>query len=465
MIWVHAHNGYLQLLAELGVIGSALVLVAFAYVARVAWLGLASISGRGTCAAVLGGIVGFSIFSIADVVIPGLSPLVVLAALMGSVFMSVHSTARIRSRASDIAIVTMLLVPLATLVASIPGQVVYEKAVSAGYAGEAEESAELLGRAVSLDSLVAYQRSESVALSVARSDADSPSLLALSVTEPFDASSLLNYLESVARQNRKESRDDVIQANSVIPHEEVASLELGVIANDVLLSDMADKRFEAVLVMNPWMVDSPYWSDVLDDADRFSYLVEQAVLNSPCAVASEFLLTGLRPELMSRPIRDQCTDDSAAALTLELLHGDAAKAVYRIEKLGDATPDDFIYRRLSGLAAYMQGDIDKTRRQWAIAAKLGDPWSALQLARTYKVTPSAVRAALIENYVGYSPVLRDRSLPVYRFGSSRFQAVYRRLHPATVLLNSRWASAATGLHLEILAELAVNPIENNENGP
>ena len=449
-IWHEAHNGYLQLLVEVGIIGvvvlgSALWLVVSQARESLSQLDLAV---KRSGAAVLGAFFGFGAHSIFEASTAGLVPSIFLAAACGMVFVSDKVGAPESSESRQRVFAAGLIVgPLAFLLLTIGPQMKYEDGVAASWSEDWAVAASAFEEAAQSDPLPLYARMAAVA--IAENDSpDSEMLVDVAELEPFDSAAALNAIGALAVGSSPEAQALLDDVEDRLRSEEVVVLMTGVLHNEFGASGAAFDSYTFVVFMNPWMATSPVWDSVLPDSGAHADLLLAASTADPCGTADVFFLQGIDLGPMASAIEQSCPEGSVARMSLALARNEPG-ASSAVEQAAGTMPDRFELRRLAGVAL-LQSDTESARRHLAIAVLLGDDWSSLALARSYgdQPSPASVENLLSRGVLGFSPVLNVSGTDgVYRFGAIRTRIVDRRFEAPSTLGGGLWESAATSLHL------------------
>jgi hypothetical protein len=452
LVWNNAHNGYVQVLAESGVVGAvALVGGLMVVAARSAWF-LVSRRGSdlGVAAACLGSLVGLALHSLVDVSTLGLAPLSFIAVVAGLAWPDdgeSHGRPGLRTRVATLLFALSVgILPLVGLSAFAS----YDRGVEAAWRGDWQNAASAFGEASSRDSLPLYGRLESHALLEMGAEIDLDEARRQAEGVPSSTSSWLNLSRAELRAGHalEPTLDELVER---LPREEVTYLELGALSDSLGDQAGADGLFSRALLMNPWLAGSDFWVGLDGGEERVERVYEGAVESSGCAFVDVFVVMGIWTESVGNRI-ESCPEGSAAAIAMLIADGDFDRALVLVRPQIAAQPDSTALRRLAGLAAHDSGDLAEAKRNWGIAALLGDSWSAWQLGLIYAGDPQLeIQSLLRASYRGNSPVIVGAGpVEVYRFDVFRIDSFFRREPPPRSLVAGDWVQATTQIHEGIL---------------
>lgn len=443
VVWNNAHNGYIQALAEFGIVGFILTVGG---VFTLVWLLVTRLRRHPEgplLAAVIGSLVAIGVQSLIEVPYNGFSPLCFLAvvtALCCRLLSKAHAPRVSYVLSSAVAFVVATLVAL-----SVPGQAEYETGSDKAFAGQWDQALR--------DFEVAAERGSSPLY--ARSIIKARSELGLDVSAELKHDASMTPSSSTARLNQlieKSSATELLGvAGAELLHEEVFMTQVASLLDSRSQPREADKLYVEILRINPWLANSPYWFDVSGGLARRDALIEIVASDFPCEVAGDLILLGLWPDDVGMP--SEC-GASMSQLTADVWQGRMSEQ--QMSTLLGRSSDDRELRRLAGVLAYRSGDRDTAVKRWTVAGLLGDPWSSLQVACLEGESNEVARGLMTKNFRGFSPVVHGLSSEAfYVYDHSRSRLVYRRRPPPTTLMDDRWTSVASGLHEAMLAALEI----------
>ena len=449
-IWNEAHSGYIHLLVQSGVIGFIAITAAIGIVVRRCW---DQLKGGGLkadyAASVLGGIVGFMIFSVFEASTASLAPLIFAAVIGAAVF--VDSSSDGQSWSGKFVSASVVVPPLVFLILTLPAQFDYERGARAAFGGNWGQALVAFDEAASKDSHPLYERAAAVASTYAGTT-DVERIESAAELAPFDSAAYLNFL--LIKSEDAESLSDVTER---LRAEEVIVLTTGSIHDQSGNRDVAFASYRWALAMNPWLVGSSVWQELLPDTRSIEALYEEVLTTEPCSVSDIFFLHGIDLSSVAALIEQTCSKSGRANLALALQRGDrdgvVAKALGRLSSV----PEDIAMRRIAAVAL-ADTDPEVSRTHLAIASLLGDPWSALALSMQIDAGSShaSVVQVLVRNASGRSPVFpQEDTISVYRFSGIRTRIVDRRVEIPTTLVRGYWIDASTRIHDGIATRIDV----------
>jgi len=452
-IWNEAHNGYIQLLSEFGIVGAAALVGALWLVAR---RSRALMRGAGFArdyaVAVIAALAGLAFHSIFDSLTAGLAPVIFLSALVGGLYTAGTPSTRSQGRWPSLIWAIALVVPAVVFAAlSIGPHFAYQRGVAAAVADDWSGAIQHLNDAASSDSLPVYER----AASVAEAWAGAPNAARLegaSELEPFDSAAFLNRVAVADPDSRGALLDS---EHDRLRSEEVIQITVGELEASLNEDATALELYAAALSANPWLVASDVWTQALPDVEARSGLIQQGLELDPCGITDIFYVEGIDVVPFEETIASSCPATHPAGLALRLAQGET-EAVHSAAVDGlESVPEDIRLRRIAALSSATI-DLEESRRHLAVGALLGDPWSALTLAIAYDSDelPPSVGGLLRSRILGYSPVVvLNQETELYWYAGIRSRIVDRRPETLSTLLNGQWRFAATRLHREILEVL------------
>lgn len=443
-IWNEAHNGYVQLLAEVGVIGVGVIGMGLWIVLRQIRLSLRSENlQRMYAAATLGGLAGFAIHSGFEASTAGLSPLIFAGVVVAGLFSG--RTESSQRTGQTIWAVSLIGLPLLFLVLTIPAQFEYERGVSAAWSGEWRDAAMHFDAAAKADPHPVYERSATVAWSYA-GEVDSERIEAASALEPFESAAFLNALMVSDPEDIEAS---LMTERGRLRAEEVVTITVGELHARSGRFDLAEESYAEALAMNPWLVEAEVWNETLSDTAR-NQIYGLASATRPCAVSDVFFLSGVDIARFAGVIEEACPPGHPANLALAAESGQWAEVDVYLDARLASVPEDIRLRRLAAISAEALAP-NETAQQLAVGALLGDAWAALNLVERQESAGTAEGLARLL-VAGYSPVIESR-LFVYRYGAIRTRVVDRRLETPTIMLAGEWQEAVTNLHAALVENL------------
>jgi tetratricopeptide (TPR) repeat protein len=448
VVWNHSHNGFVQLLQELGVWGALVMAGAAALLVRsTATLARSEDSGnRRRGAMVLGCSAAFAVHSLVDVVTIWVGPVVLLAALAGAL---VQSQNLLLPDMPTRWVGVLASVPLTLfLTATLPAQHVYEQGLDLAMSGEWAGAAARFQRAASLDALPAYGLANTVAMiNAGLVDSDIvDSLASRALRLPTDSSAQLNYAIAATGVNPDLGWSVVDEIKETINGDEVGLIQLGLLLDNAGLAVEADDAYVRALRVNRWLIDSPIWAEIPDGQNRLREAKSILAREDDCGLIEASFTSALTNPVTATTT---CPLGSVAELHRLAYIGDWDELSRQSAERLTQTPDDPVAHRIQGVVSMALNDITAARRAWATAALLGDSYSALRLLETYPAgdTPREILDLALTVSSGQSPVRLDPpGHPIYVLGSSRFLVTHRRLPLPSPLAGADWATAVTSIH-------------------
>jgi hypothetical protein len=453
IVWNNAHNGYVGLLAEFGMVGTVLLVGSVFAVVVLSLRGIRngppdSAPLQVACVAAL---VGVGLHSLIEVPTLGLAPVGFIAVTLGLLVAGQNrdwGSSWPRFAAGGLA----ALVGVGMYLGSGSD---HTTGVSAMWRGDWSTAVSEFHDFSEQETSILVSRLGTVAELEAGIVVDSDEVRVEALSAPFSMSAWLNVIEVERRQGRDYGRT-VRSIIDSVPYDEVSMLQSGSLLDSLGERESADDLYLNALLMNPWLAGSGFWGGVEGGAERVRGLYQRAAAMAPCRLADEFVLVEVWDSSMT-PEVEECSEAAPAALAVALFEGEQDRVGPIVSALVSQAPDDVGARRLAGLEATMSGREQDAARQWGIGALLGDPWATARLGDLYwDEIPTRIEDLLRANYQGYSPVLRGLgSPPVYRLDSARIGSVFRRSGPPSTLVQGPWVEATTVTHDHILELLGI----------
>ena len=448
LIWTSAHNGYVQSLLEIGLLGTSLVGMAVAVVViRLGKSGhLEDPWARIVMASALGAVAAFLVHSVVDSLATNLLPLAFLAVLVGGSLSGGGPSASGSNWLITGAILIPALVVPILVAATFQAHLHYLKGREAILAGHVDVSIDEFSRAFYSDPLPVYAQALSFSLAEASRPLPEGQLFD---TGPFvPATIALNKAAVLIDDNPVVASSLLDQVELHVRGDEVGVIEYGHLRLLLGEEEEAIGAISLSLFVNPWLASSPF-------LDRLSPDIRQRALDRgfspPCSIGDVWILTGAASETQINELASACDEKSSTGLMARLEQGQVQKVLVDSEFTLGATPGSIPMRRVAGLAANQAKLVESARTHWAIAALLGDPYSAFELAASYESNPPA-EVLVIANQLsnGFSPVIIGASSRrVYALAAAAMSLTGYREPLPTLLADGVWQEAVTRLHAQM----------------
>jgi O-antigen ligase/Flp pilus assembly protein TadD len=498
---IHPHNGYVNVLVDIGIIGGAVLLVAGLMLVRNLYVSFrdADAQERVLVAACVASVISLAVHSLADSPNIWTTALLPLAAVLALCL-------RLQPRPNPRVIEDFTLVPrlmaLALPLVMIGLWIRFDSPhrtfntalgdLRGGAFGDAYNDS----RQASADdpSLAAYDLKAGVDsailyLVVGEKGRASPQLLEQAAAsfqqaidnEPRGAIGYTNLaLTKMMQGDRDAAVDGARRALSRTTSDGAVAMAAGTVFEWAQLEDEAAFAYGLAVSRDPGLAQSPFWA-----ATPSRYQLRQRAIDSsgltPCdAGRIDALFAGYEDDLAA--LADGCRAVISASPGNARAHADLAVILLALGRDDEArsegetavamVPDNPFIRTSLGVALIGSGDLGRVRHELAIASHLGDPDATLLLTYTYEppevstpvlsrlvslAQPGPLPAPVLERLrvalPASSPMVFDNGIQYYPLGALYYRVRFLRESPTSILVPGEWlqfASPRSSLIIEAL---------------
>ncbi len=487
---IHAHNGFLQVADDAGLVGLAALAVLLASIAWMLWQSYqrGNTEQRLLAVACAGAFGGFAVHNLADAANIWKGALVAVAAVTAISVKNYRSlppseerppSPRSRERLRRIGrylprgvlAVAFIALPLVWLPIDY-AHLHYSHSVDELAVGNTAGAVDEARRAVDLDpDLAVNQLQLGIAEAAAYRDAEGPYYPPDSAIAAFQRAIDLDPRSAIAYANlariladagrNDEAEQAALQAKRYAGADDAVLLVTGTVLEDVGATDQAIQAYAQAINYAPSIADSSFWLDSDFRKAHYPEIISYSLISlSPCATGNlvAHISADLSPsKLQLSGLRDSCRDATANDPTnlggrVELAQISMALNDYQtahdlLTDVLNRQPDLAAAHTVMGEWYDAQGDVSFARAEWTTGGQLGDAESLLLLGQSYPAgqVPSQVvdRLTALASTAGGSA----RS---YAIGWVYFRMKYDRQDPAGyVLPPGDWQNAVPVLYSQI----------------
>jgi tetratricopeptide (TPR) repeat protein len=488
---IHPHNGYVNVLVDIGFFGGVVLLVAGLMLVRHLYISFrdADSGERVLVAACIASLVSLAVHSLADSPNIWTTALLPLAAVLAlSLRLQPRPDRRIVEDASLAPRLMALALPLLIIGFWVHFDAPHRSFDTAlgdlrdGEFGDAYNNAR--DAAAADPSLAAYDLKAGVDSAILylvlnEKGRASPQLLEQASAsfqqaiehEPRGAISYANLALVKLMQGDRDAAVDAARGALDRTHTDGA---VAMVAGTVLewggLDDEAAFAYGLAVARDPGLVQSPFWTD---NPTRFP-LRQRAIDSSgltPCDIGRIDALFAGYPDDLSA-LADGCRDVVAASPgnararadlgVILLALGRDDEALREAQAAADQVPDNPFIRTSLAIALIGSGDLDRVRHELAVASHLADPDATLLLTYTYEPPgirtpvisrlealakpgplPSPVLDRLSAALPASSPMVFDNGIQYYPLGALYYRVRFLRESPTSIMVPGEWLGFAS----------------------
>jgi O-antigen ligase/Flp pilus assembly protein TadD len=488
---IHAHNGYLQVAVDAGLVGLAALAVLAGVLAWLLWRSYRSGSTRQRLlvAACGGALAGFAVHNLADAANYWKAPLIAVAAVLAiSVrnYQDAPDAAGPPPAADDpprpaLSRWARLLPRILMVVAMVSLFVVWGKIDAAHY--HYSESLDDLANGRTFDAisearsaadmdpdLAIYQLQLGLTEGLAFTQEGLAAFLQQSIEhlrrgvelEPRSAIGYANLARALALEGADEEAEAAaLKAQSLAGADATVLLAAGNVLEDIGATEEAVETYGMAVTRMSQIADSVFWTGSQFRRDHYDEILQHSILAlSPCAEGYLLTRAGTESPLPATVDRtkllDDCTlhvlgdpNDLNARIDLaEMLMaaGDLSAAFDQIDFAVKRQPDFGRARTALGVLYAVQDDTDRARKEWTLAGQLDDAEALVLLGDSYP--PGQVPPEVVDRLQKLAP-LTAGGARFYLIGILYYRMKFARESPSTILLPGDWQDAVPGEYEKI----------------
>jgi len=493
---VHAHNGFLQVADDAGIVGLTALAVLLATLAWMLWWNYrkGDADQRFLAIACAGALTGFAVHNLADAANIWKAALVGVAAVTaiavknyrslpgepvyrpwGAKDTSMSEVVKTGKRGAlllprGLLALAFLALPFAWLRIDLAHHH-YSHSVSQLALYNMTDAVSEAKVAVDLDpDFAANQMQLGIAASVAymRGDIDSPVLAIASLQravelEPRSAIGYANLAQMLARIDRNdEARSAALEARRFAGADSTLLLVVAGVFEDVGAVDEAIQTYALAITRTPSIAGSNFWQGSDFRRERYQEIISYSLISlSPCATGN--LVTHVvGPSSEDLPeLRDACkavveSDPGNLGGRIELAEismalGDYQSAYDLLSYVISRQPDMGHAHTVLGEWHVALYDTESAREEWTIGGQLDDAEALFRLGESYP--PEEVPPEVIERLSKLAPAVSG-GVRSYAIGYVYYRMKFSRQEPAgNVLLPGDWLNAVPSLYDQIQGAL------------
>ena len=482
---VHAHNGFLQLADDAGVVGLAALAVLLGTLGWLLWQSYrrGNVEQRLLAIACAGALIGFAVHNVADAANIWKTALVALAAVTAITVKNYRSLGppaptdpppamkaarRLRTLLPrGLLALAFIALPIVWLRIDVAHRH-YSHSVSQLELGNITGAINEAKQAVDSDpDLAIYHLELGLVEGIAftREDITSPepAIAELQRGVELDPRSAIGYanlarmLASAGRND--EARDAALQARRFAGADSTVLLAAAGVLEDVGAEPEAVQTYAEAVTRTPSIADSQFWQESEFRRQHYLEIISYSLISlSPCATGNLVAhMSGDAPspsKLELPALRDTClaavsTDPGNLGGRIELAEismalDDHQTARELLDYVVSRQPDLGRAHTVMGEWYAAQGDVTRAREEWASGAQLGEAESLLLLGDTYPA--GQVPAEVVKRLAYLAPSVGGGARS-YVIGYVYYRMKYGRQEPAgNVLLPGDWQKAVPGLY-------------------
>lgn len=480
----HAHNAFLQVAVDAGIVGLLALTFAIAVVGWMLWRTwrAGSLEQRLVAVACAAGLIGFGVHNMVDAANSWKAPLVALALVLAIVARNYAEAGadlpplrrlgpgirRYGGLAGRGVIVLLLLAPFAAWVRFDPPHRDYWRGVTALNERDGPDSLgnaiRHLQDAVNADSsMMVYQMQLGIAQSIAYVEGGERdrSLIDNAIIH-FERAVELDKRSDLARANLARAyqlagRDDEAAEQAMVARLTIFHVPPVLVAGEVFEAlgreEDAVSTYGQTISMDAGLANSTFWEDTAFRRDHFDEILAASVIGDNACTYGAFLVEakrfGARDSLDGlAESRKDCEavaftrpDDLYARVNLAKIQfelGDAAAARVHLDYAVQRQPDFGPARTELGRWLQSQGDIEGAKAQWVRGTELGEAESVWLLGETYPdgQVPEDLRGRLNALLTGRGSSVRNDTISIVYYRQR-----YARLSPVFPLIPGDWTRA------------------------
>ena len=482
---VHAHNGFLQVADDAGLIGLAALAVLLATLGWVLWRSYrrGNVEQRLLAVACAGALSGFAVHNLADAANIWKAALIGVAAVTAISVKNYRSLPAFEGGAPSVTSVARRLhsllprgllaiafvaLPLVWLRIDVAHRH-YSHSVSQLALGNVTGAISEAKQAVDLDRDLAVNRlqlgiAESIA--VTKGDLGSPDFAIASLQravelEPRSAIGYANLARMLALAGRNdEARAAALQAKRFAGADSTLLLVAAGVLEDVGEDDEAVQTYALALTRTPSIADSRFWQESDFRRQHYLEIISYSLISlSPCATGNLVAHAGdsgtPSPSRLELPaLRDSCSatvfaDPGNLGGRIELAEismalGDYQSAHDLLTYVISRQPDLGRAHTVMGEWYAAQGGVTRAREEWTTGGQLDDAESLLLLGESYPA--GQVPAEVVDRLRRLAPDVSG-GVRSYAIGYVYYRMKFGRQEPAGyVLLPGDWLDAVPSLY-------------------
>ncbi len=483
---IHAHNGYLQIAVDAGLVGLAALAVLVGAVVWLLWRSYRSGSTRQRLlvAACGGALAGFAVHNLADAANYWKAPLIAVAAVLAIAVRNYQdaSDADGPPPADDdppspvISRWARLLPRILMVVAMVTLFVAWGRIDAAHY--HYSESLDYLGKGQTFDAisearsaadmdpdLAVYQLHLGLTEGLAFTEEGLEAFLQQSIEhllhgvelEPRSAIGYTNLARALELEGAdEEAKAAALKAKSLAGADATVLLAAGNVLEDIGATEEAVQTYGLAVTRMASIADSTFWTGSQFRRDHYDEILQHSILAlSPCAEG--YLLTRAdtgspMPTTVDRAkLLEDCTllvmsDPNNLNARIDLAEmlmaaGDFSAAFDHIDFAVKQQPDFGRARTALGVLYAVQGDLDRARKEWTLAGQLDDAGALVLLGDSYP--PRQVPPEVVDRLEKLAP-LTAGGARFYLIGILYYRMKFARESPPTILLPGDWQDAVPG---------------------
>ncbi len=483
---IHAHNGYLQIAVDAGLLGLAALAV---LVGAVLWLLWRSYRRGSTAQRLLaiacgGALIGFAIHNLADAANYWKAPLIAVAAVLAIAVRNYQDAPDAHDpppAAGDpprpaVSRWARLLPRILMVVAMVSLFVVWGRIDAAHYHyseslddlvdGRTFDAISEARQAADMDpDLAIYQLQLGLTEGLAFTEEGLEAFLQQSIEHlrrgvELDPRSAIGYA-NLARALELEGADEeakaaALKAQSLAGADATVLLAAGNVLEDIGATEEAVETYGLAVTRMASIADSRFWTGSQFRRDHYDEILQHSILAlSPCAhgyllaragTESPMPTTVDRAELLegcSLLVLGDPNNLSARIDLAEMLMaaGDFSAAFDHIDFAVKRQPDFGRARTALGVLYAVQDDLDRARKEWTLAGQLDDAGALVLLGDSYP--PGQVPPEVVDRLQKLAP-LTAGGARFYLIGILYYRMKFARESPPTILLPGDWQDAVPG---------------------
>lgn len=489
---IHPHNGYVNILVDIGIIGGAVALAGGIVVGRrmVAAYAAPQPRLRVIAAACAASLASLAVHSLADSPNPWSTAVLPLAAVLA---LSVRLHGRPLATRLSLPTAPRLLpavLPVLLLALWLRFDVPhsrFDSSIRHLAAAEFSEAADDAGDAASADDAsAAYHLNRGVTLAILHlvtaeqrpigpallEDAEAAFERAVSL-EPRGGIGHANLaLTRLLLNDRQGAVDAARAAAGRAPGDGAVSAAAGAVLEWAGERDEAAAAYAIAVERDPSLVQAPFWSLNAARLPLRQQAIDASGLTACQVGRGGALYAGFTDDLdrltaSCRELVDRDTSDALARADLAVMLtalGRDAEALQEAERAAAQVPDNAFVRTSLAIALFSTGDLGRVRGELVRATHLGtDPDAPLLLAYTYdpppaptspvlrrvaaiaesKPVPSVIVSRLRETLPRAAPMVFDDGIQRYALGVLYYRARFFRESPTSIMVPGDWLNLAS----------------------
>ncbi len=490
---IHAHNGFLQVADDAGLVGLAALAVLLSALAWMLWQTFCrgNAEQRLLAVACAAALAGFAVHNFADAANIWKGALIAVAAVTAlgvknyrslpvrendpSASPSGRTTKRIgRYLPRGALAIAFIALPLVWLPVDY-AHLRYSHSVDELLVGNISAAIDDAQKAVDLDpDLAVNQLQLGIAQAAAYRNGDATADAAIDAfqraidLDPRSAIAYANLARLLADAGRNdEAQQAALEAKRYAGADDAVLLVAGTVLEDVGATDDAIQTYALAITYAPTLADSQFWQESDFRSQHYLDIIGYSLISlSPCATGN--LVAHVPPDspspsnLQLPALRDSCrqivdSDPSNLGGRVELAQISMALDDYPtahdlLTDVINRQPDLANAHTAMGEWYAAQGNVESARAEWTTGGQLGDAESLLLLGQSYE--PGQVPSEVVDRLAGVA-ASTGGSARSYGIGWVYFRMKYHRQEPAgNVLPPGDWQNAVPALYDRVEQALA-----------